>query len=530
MINFSFLTKADNWLKQTSALVLLLSLHSILSIISSHYKDANGDEHGYLSYASRCLKGNMERTSKWDDSKTSIMVVALIPRIVSQLMEPELKKKDGGESDIINGRYVILLFSVILLIYLWLLLKKLNLPYSMLIFPLAIIDPMLLTYATLIISDLPVGLFSIAVLYHMREYYNQRKTKHLILASIAVGLGITCKFSFLPVLFGFILAVVIVCYKHLRKRQTLTHFIKVGTLVLLIALLTINCCYPFDQRFTTLKSNNNKSERFQSLSKKWLGALPLPLPRNMIQAADLLSFHSQPDIPENEGTFSGGAYLFNVFHKDEGPLWYYYFALLAFKTPLFLLVLFLTGLVSAFCSEERDTLVLVAACTFIFYFFYGGLFNTFQIGARHILAVYPFLFIVAGYAINKLSQWLSSLTLVISLLLGMIFTLISITYYFPHFLPYSNELIADKRIAHWIIGEGAVDYGQSEKYVGKLLKDNPDYHYALGQTDKEGKLIITMGTLFNAAWVKKDPKARQLWNRRPDEIKRFVVLIYHDGK
>ena len=530
MTNSSLPAKSDRWLKKPIALLILVSIHIILSIINTQYKDANGDEHGHLSYAARCVRGNAERISKWDDSKTSVMAVALIPRIFSQLMNPGLKKTDGGKSDIMNGRYVVLICSIVLLIYLWLLLKKLNLPYSMLVFPFAVIDPLWLTYATLVISDLLVGLFSTALLYHVWEYYNHRKKKDLALASLVAGLGIVCKFSFIPILLGLGLAIFILFIKQIRKGENIFLLLKMSVIATFLTFLTINCCYPFDQRFTSLKDNSNKGECFKSLSNKWIGSLPLPVPQNMIQAADLLNFHSQADISENDRTFSGGTYLFNAFHKDEGPIWYYYWILLAVKTPLFLLTLFLTGIASIFFSIQQHKLAFLASFTFIFYFFYGGLFNPFQIGARHILAVYPLLFITAGYAIYRLSQWLPPALFSISMVTGSAWMLFSIGYYFPHLLPYTNELISEKRIAHWYIDEGAIDYGQSEEFAENFLKNNPEYRYPHGDAKQKGKFAITMGSLFTAAWVRNDPKAMELWKKKPDEIKRFVLLIYNEDK
>jgi hypothetical protein len=70
----------------------------------------------------KLVKGNPERIDPViDNSKTPVIVLNLIPRIVEQLFHPEVHKSDWGTEDIIRGRYITLIVSVlvILLVYLW---------------------------------------------------------------------------------------------------------------------------------------------------------------------------------------------------------------------------------------------------------------------------------------------------------------------------------------------------------------------------------------------------------------------------
>src|SRR5690606_34721291 len=164
MSSNSFLFKISEWLKKPVAISCLLFLHLVLAIISNQYKDVNGDERGYMVYAARTLKGETDRI-KFDDSKSSIIAVAYIPWRVEQLLNPGLDKTDYGDSDILSGRYVIIAISLLLIFYLWLLLKQLNLPNSMLAIPFAVIDPLWLTYSSLILSDIIVGLYTIVLIY-----------------------------------------------------------------------------------------------------------------------------------------------------------------------------------------------------------------------------------------------------------------------------------------------------------------------------------------------------------------------------
>lgn len=526
MTRYAHLKDIDAQLKRSKFLFVLILLHILLSVNGSTFKSINGDERGYYSYAARCLKGNAVRSSKWDDSKTSILSIGLLPRAITQLFNTDLKKNDGGNSDLLNGRLIVLCFSIVALVYLWLLLKKLDLPYAMLAFPFAIIDPLWLSYATLFISDLPVGMFTIALVYHGWAYFTEQKLKHLIGASVLMGLGIACKFSFIPAVAGLMLAFLIIGYKQLFQSNQIMGIIKKSALAVCIILLTINLCYPFDQRFTSLHDHELQSAKFRELEKTWVGSVPIPLPHNVVQAMDMLSFHSDPNLPDEHRTFYGGPYLFNKFYFNDGPKWYYYWVLLILKTPVFPLILFFLGLITLVFGVYKNKLAFIAAFTFLFYFFFSGLFNQFQIGARHMLAVQPLLFITVGVGISQLAKWLERLSFHRVFICGALWTILSVGYFFPFMLPYTNEFIRDKKTAHWYIGEGAIDYHQSEDYLATFLKNHPEFSYPTADQPHTGNFAITTSSLWGQTFIEKNPLAIKLWRRKPDEIRQYAVLIY----
>jgi len=522
----AFLFKISEWIKRPVAIVGLLFIHFLLSFISNQYKDVNGDERGYMIYAARTLKGETNRI-KFDDSKSSLIGVAYIPRIVQQILNPGLEKTDYGDSDILSGRYVIIAISLILVFYLWLLLKQLNLAYSMLAMPFAVVDPLWLTYSSLILSDLFVGLFTSVLIYHSWQYYQKRKLIDLLIASIAIGLGFVAKFSFIPVLIGFGIGILIIFNKQLFTKPVIIRFLKSGAIAIFISLIVINLSYPTDSRFKSLSQNEYKSRRLNTLKESWMASIPIPVPQNLVQAVDLLSYHGQPDIPADELTYSGGVYLFNQFYKGQS-IWYYYWAVMAFKIPLFILFLFLIGTIASFILIRKYPLVFISAFTIVFYLFYGGFFNPFQIGARHLMAIYPLILIIVGFGIYKLSQLVSKVTFKSIMITGSIWVFISIGYYFPYTLSYTNELILDKRKAHWYFVPGVNDYVLSYRYAHDFIINNPEYTNLEDGKQDHSKIAITMGNLFRKVYVEKDPKAIELWNKKPDEVKRFVLLIYHE--
>ncbi|MBV4359893.1 glycosyltransferase family 39 protein [Pinibacter aurantiacus] len=518
----------DRWVNKRVALASILVIHIALSLICAHFRSLNLDEKTYFEYTVRCLKGHPERVRILDDSKTILVFPALIPRMISQIFHPGLTKNDGGIADILHGRYTILVYSVLLLLFLWLSLKKLDLPYAMLVFPLAAINPMIVNYATFINSDMAVGLFTLLLFYYGWQFFSTKKTRYLVYLSIVCGLGFVCKFSFIPVLMAFFIGGVFLFFTSFRSRSSLLFGIRSLAVVFVISVLVINLCYPTDKRFVSLRNMELKSEKFKALSQSFVGAFPLPVPQNMVQAADQLSYHSQPNLPIGDITFEGRVWLLGGLHTT--PLWFYYWVLLGIKTPIFLLLLMIIGAAAAIFSYRKYPFIFLATVVALFYCAYSGYINFFQIGDRHLLAIYPLLFVVAGFAMYKLSEWLSIRQVVAFYCMGFIWLLISEGYYFPHFMPYTNEFITDKKTAHWTANVGVTDYCQSVDFAEDFIKNNPGYKKPFGDTSHNGKYAICVFRLFYDAYFGKDPKSLELWNRRPTRIERFVVLIFDEDK
>ncbi|MBV4359892.1 ArnT family glycosyltransferase [Pinibacter aurantiacus] len=520
----NFLASFDNWLRKPSALCILLGAYIILSFVCLQYRSTHSDENDYYSYTLRCLRGKPERISAFDDSKTMLLIPAVLPRVVAQVLNPQLKRTDGGHSDILNGRYAMIIFAIAMLVFLWLFLKKTNLNYSMLVFPLAIIDPFFLTYSTVLTSDMAVGMCTIAFLYFAFQFYTSRKFHHLLLMSVAIGLGIVGKFSFAPILMGFGIGTIILFYRKLNGKANLLFLLKSAVISALVILFVINIAYPTDRRFIALKNESFQSERFNSMSKSFLGSIPVPLPINMIHAADMLSYHGQLDIPESDETFIGATWLFRSFHQP--PVWYYYWLLLLIITPIFLLMLFSIGTLNVLARAQKNKFVFLATIVALLYCLYGGLFNRFQIGARHLLSMYPLLFITSGYALHVMGNYFSRKNFQIVCGLGGLWMIASVLYFFPHEMAYTNEFITDKRTAHWYVNEGVIDYGQLLEYEQDFRKNNPQYKNPLHDTTKNGKYAISSGALLYFAYRYKDPKSQELLRRKPDRVERFVLLIF----
>jgi hypothetical protein len=113
---------------------IIILFHLLISFYFISKQHITYDEPSYIEYSKRWLLGNPERTEPLDDSKTPVISIVWLPRIVQQLIQPNLQHTDFGKTDQQQGRYMMVCFSILLLIYIYCFLKKLNIQNWLLIF------------------------------------------------------------------------------------------------------------------------------------------------------------------------------------------------------------------------------------------------------------------------------------------------------------------------------------------------------------------------------------------------------------
>ena len=163
-------------------------------------------------------------------------------------------------------------------------------------------------------------------------------------------------------------------------------------------------------------------------------------------------------------------------HFYTGGVWYYFPLAFLVKEPLALLLLLLAGTVFwvrwKWPLEFRDWVLIVPVV------FYVGvsLFSQLNIGVRHLLPIYPFLFIFVGYSVSEFlgrqrapsKKVFPASCAVLSLLLGWyLYANISI---YPYYLTYFNELVGGPVGGVRVVADSNVDWGQDMKRLADWLR------------------------------------------------------------
>jgi hypothetical protein len=220
--------------------------------------------------------------------------------------------------------------------------------------------------------------------------------------------------------------------------------------------------------------------------------LPLPLPSSYIGSLDaVIYFDNIGGGVEN--SLNGAPYILG--NTSIKGFWYYYFVVIFFKVPIPILLIWLSSLFLFFLNFKRpaffrnEIFLLLPAFYFLIYmnFFYST-----QVGIRHIIIIFPLLFVFAGTFISKLFAWKKQFILYLLL----IYTAISVFSYFPHFLPYTNEFILNKKLAYKKIADTNLCYGEGNNYLEKYLAQNPDATL-LPEKPVAGKIVMEVNEMLN---------------------------------
>jgi hypothetical protein len=121
-----------------------------------------------------------------------------------------------------------------------------------------------------------------------------------------------------------------------------------------------------------------------------------------------------------------------------------------------------------------------------------------QIGIRHMLPVLAFFTVLSGAAF----QGWSTFTRRRKLLLGgcLLYAAISVASYFPHMIPYFNEIVYDRKFAYRYLADSNLDHGQALWVADRFLKANPDVAFNPDQP-VSGRFLMS-GNILAGAWPK----------------------------
>jgi 4-amino-4-deoxy-L-arabinose transferase-like glycosyltransferase len=280
---------------------------------------------------------------------------------------------------------------------------------------------------------------------------------HYLLAGIAVGLACLSKLSAVPYLVstGGVLLVFVVWKK--RRFGSLLACL----LFCLGAILTLWAGYHF-----SVGPMTRSPESLQVLNK--LGPLRGPafaLAEHFPAYQFPQGIHQAKQMSEDppDGYLLGKTY--------RGSVWYFYFVMLAVKTPLPLLLLTIPGFVFALLLllRGKDQFVIVPILGIVFPILIATL-SHINLGVRHVLVVYPFFAMLSALLLAELYRRRISQSILFSGLgILLAWQLTSCIRVAPDFLTYLNEPAAP--YSAFICADSDFDWGQDLGRLSWKLND-----------------------------------------------------------
>ncbi len=467
--------------------ILLFAIYLVNGFVVIHSNSLTGDEMNYFSYGKRMLRGQPQKIYPYEDGAAMpISGLNALPRAVQQVLNPDLRKTDGGFSDVINGRHITLLLCLFIGIFIFKWARELfgerAAIFSLFLF---VFCPNLNANTTLLSTDAYSALFTLTTAYYFRRFVIYSGWRNFILFSIHLALAQLAKQSLvlLPLIFTVIAFVVLLNRGTLLKRIRI-NLVRLALLIFIV-LFIINLGFLFNGTGRSLSEYEFRSDFFRRF-QEWgaFSKLPLPLPVPLIEGLDLVKNMLQMGSGHNE--VSTRSYLFGNYFTGNGP-WYYYPSIILFKTPLSVLILFFTVVVITIKGLARKENffhtaypITVALCFVLFFMF----FNTSQHSIRHLVMIYPLIYVALG-RVMTLNLFRKKYLLLLLVLYG----LITFYYYFPNLISYTNELVLPKKNAYRILASTNIDYGQCKECFTRYLEKHQDVRVP-GEKPEAGTFLI----------------------------------------
>lgn len=471
---------------------MIMLSYAVVELVFISTEDLTADEPAHLTYGVKILHGSSYKIScTLDDSKMPVSVLNALPRAVQQVLHPGLKKSDNGVADTQMGRYITFLFSLLTLyiVFKWsseLYGNRAGL-FSM---ALTAFCPTFLAHSGLVTTDAYSALIILLILYMLWKYLTTHSKKYFILFCICAGIAQITKqtFFYVYVLLPFFLTI----YYILNKSPFSIN--KALTNILIFAginLLIINIGFLFYQTFMPLKDYVFVSRMFNAVQQglSFLGNIPVPVPSPFLLGMDSVKYIDEMGGGFPESSFPRVSII--GFSEPGKSYWFYYIVTMFFKTPLPTLIFFIIAFWYIFKKNNRAFLItgeFILIVPVVFFLVIMSCFNNIQSGVRHVLFLYPLLYILCGKIIPHIQTNISKAAFACN----GIWLLISVFSYVNNYIPYTNELIRDKKIAYQTVGTANIDFGQGYSAAKEYVKNHPDVRFAGTQPEK-GKFIIAVG-------------------------------------
>jgi 4-amino-4-deoxy-L-arabinose transferase-like glycosyltransferase len=341
-------------------------------------------------------------------------------------------------------------------------------------------SPNILAHGSLMTPDVAAAALGAAAGYTFWRWLESPTWTRAFIAALVLGVALLTKFTlmvFLP-LWPVIWPIWRWPERHDLVRARWLRESSQIAVMLLLALYTINVGYAFEGSFQRLGSYEfvsrlmvapggepeaSRQATGNRFAGTWLGAMPVPLPRNCLMGID----PQRRDFEAKIWSYLRGEWR-------EGGWWYYYLYALAIKVPLGTWVLLVLALLASLlargyaASWRHEVLLLAPLATLL-------VLVSSQTGVqylRYALPMFPFAFVWTSKVARavELEHWkLATLVAV-----ALAWSVGSSLRVYPHSLSYFNELVGGPKNGHAHLLDSNIDWGQDLLYLKRWYDAHPE--------------------------------------------------------
>jgi len=394
---------------------------------------------------------------------------------------------ERARTALVGGRLITALLTVLLGVYLYFFSLRWGRKRALYTVLLYSVFPLFLAHGHLVTTDVPLALASTIAVGEFVRWAESRRWLRFATFSLAVGAAMSIKFSALFLIPALGLCGLVLTLRGggpLEGLALKTRLLRLGrdlALVTLVAIFVVNASYGFQRTFWSVErtlehpepvnwvTQRYKNEMLEQLSSlptlpSWL---PIPLPYPWVYGLHSISAQNERG---HAGWFMGS--------REPTPL---YFPIMSVvKTPLAVLVLLGAALWLAFRRRRwpgaNAELALWVAPLLLFVL---SLFSDIQIGVRHLMPMFPFVLMGAGWALATISIRLPVVAASIFALAAAEGVLSA-----PTYLGHFSWAIGGPKVGHRI-NMVAEDWGQDIRALGEYANEHelePLYYQPYGRT------------------------------------------------
>jgi 4-amino-4-deoxy-L-arabinose transferase-like glycosyltransferase len=336
--------------------------------------------------------------------------------------------------------------------------------------------PNLLAHAQLITPDAGAASLGVAAGYCFWRWLRQPTWGRTVAAGLLLGLAELSKMTWVIL---FALWPLLWALWRVRgaappaARNWLRQALQLAV-ILLLGLWLINVGYAFEGSFQRLEdfrfssaalSGPGAEDRGNRFAGTWLGAAPVPLPKNYLLGLDVQKVDFEKTLP----SYLRGEWRFG------GGWWYYYLYALAVKVPLGTLLLLL---LAAGCrlwarppsASLADEVVLLApgAAVLVLVSSQTGINHH----LRYVLPAFPFAIVWASQVLGPAVRAGRAVRVAVASLLA--WSVASSLSAYPHSLSYFNELAGGPAGGPAHLLNSNIDWGQDLFFLKRWQQDHPE--------------------------------------------------------
>src|SRR6185369_1856159 len=322
-------------------------------------------------------------------------------------------------------------------------------------------DPNLLAHGALITTDVGLACFMFLSVFMFYRFVKSPSASRLIVAGVSVGLVLAVKHTgllILPILFLLTFCEII----FEPNREKALKFAGSLALITLIGWVVLWSCYGFrySARPSGLQLNPPLVEYVKDL--KPVEAWPISTAARL-RALPESYLYGLADVKLTANYYT--SYVLGKVYAHG--VWFYFplaFLIKSTAGVLALVLLTLGAIATRRLNCRREILFLTVP---VIFYLLVALTVGMNIGVRHILVVYVFLYVLIGGAMSTLIQKSRKWAYAVGVLL--LVHAVSSVLAFPNYIAYANELWGGPSQTHKYLTDSNSDWGQQLKSVKQYL-------------------------------------------------------------